>query len=363
MTTQLALHTDSFPASERPVTLELLLARDITPLFVPNYSPGNTQNVPEVLSSHLATVSPILTHSQQFPLVNAHAIERAETIGVYGMAVDEKNHVWFSSNRIHTAYDLDPLFSVAARYNDLDIPNFREIAFHDDQAYILDCGTSSYGALFRYTLPGMNLEKTVPLILSDNYLFSSNSLLFHNDKMIIGSESKCRYGDLRHYVISIFDPQTGRLEHVQLEGITNIFIHGSSLYGLSDRRDIYKRKEPADKENYYLFAFDDALHPTGYVPLDSPLFTSWLEKIYVDRKGNLFRFGSILNKEKDGFDPWLAVFDIHGKRIAAGKLPYSFVSIAFDSDNNLIGLASYKPSRNERDHILCLKYRINYRDQ
>ncbi|MBI5072613.1 hypothetical protein HZA99_02230 [Candidatus Woesearchaeota archaeon] len=90
-----------------------------------------------------------------------------------------------------------------------------------------------------------------------------------------------------------------------------------------------------------------------------PLFTIWQQEIHVDKRGYLYRTGSVYNEEKDTFDSTLAIADIKGRKVVSAPLPFSFSALTFDHEGNLVALLHVSPP-SEREHLIAVKYRIHY---
>jgi hypothetical protein len=384
--------------SSSPVLLELLVARDITPLLDTRVSMDRSRRptcmydeVADILASQpqtpailmdessLVQQDTVLAKPQSFPLLPAHLLPRdLQFIGLYGMNVDPRTgHIWFSSNWLPYIHELDSTFGLVTSYLPEEDPtkliarrkvaNYRRIWFPgeglDHRAYVTDAGSPSYGskatpALHVFGRPGFSHHRQIDLD-SFGRGFSPTHITFHNDRLIVGCTPCGRnVQDLTRYRVISLDPSTYQTEHVDLEGIVHLFSYNGTLYGLSDHRaDDGSRKGILIK--YFLFRFQGGFSPAETVELDLPRLTIHNEELHVDPRGYLFRYGHTIDKTEDTFYPTLTVVDMNGDRLASTRLPFSIPHMCFDQNNNLLALVHHTTEDGSR-RLIGLKYAVHY---
>lgn len=388
MSTPLIKPEETGLVPDLPLSLELLVARDVTlllskerPRILNSNKMKKQQRTFQKIenSSHaLAPVSHALGFHDAFPLIPATLLDdELQWIGVYGIGVDSHtNHTWFSTNYIHFLHELDPTFDLVKAHPNQKYPrawlsptliaNFRQPRFIGDDpthyhAYITDAGNIKSPALHVFRMPGFKYEKTIDLSAVVSACFSPTHIIPYQDRLLIGCVSggrSCR--DLTNYQVLAFDPKTEALEKITIDGVVHLFVHDGTLYGMSDHRNEKGVRWSSTLSKYFLFRFqEEGFSPAEVMELEMPSFTIWQEEMHVDKRGYLYRAGVVYNKETDAFDPTLAIADIKGRKVVSSPLPFSFSALTFDHEGDLIALLHVSPP-SEQEHLVAVKYRIHY---
>ena len=320
---------------QKPISLELLVVRDITEYFSRqrHYDPqkGTTATV-LIKNTNSLTLGPV-------PNVPQDVI----TYGYYGIAADDRGHIWFSSNWDPGIYEVDKNFTFVNRYPSGPISNFREIQFHDEKAYILDEGLPNKGALHIFSYPEFHHEKTIPLDIPPSHI--PTHLCFIGNKIVIGSPPSSNSGWSEEYYITTIGQGISR--QTKMWGLVSLFEHNDTLYGYTDVRGEKGEKNPYGRQ--YILSFNDALISQDPVPLISPMFTRVSDEPFVDNRGTLFR-----REITENFIPSFAFFDLSGRLLQTEKTPFNFADLCFDKENVLTAVINYK------EHLLGVRYRIHY---
>ncbi len=371
-----------------PISLEFMLARELTPIMSRHYSLAAEQRMRErnskanparaIIQKLFSSPAKTSIQLQKNDLVfqeslNSFLVPRSalssdiNLIGVYGMGIDpETNHWWYGTNHLGIIHELDEQFNLVNRYSPKCVVNFRDIAFHHNKAYVADAGCLSEQALHMFALPNFTYEKSI--VLEDGYSFCTpDRIFFDEEKVILGGQSNGRScKKLDTYRIQWVDVHTETVNAIKVEGLHTIFQHENQFYGMTDFRDKADLLKPGYSKSgiRFLTKLDPQYRPTEHVvEIQHPTSTICSgNNIYVDRRGTLFQSGSIYNKQNDTFESHLICSTVEGKLLRIQKLhPTLHIGpMVFNRENNLIVLLHYYPKEDNR--LIAVKYKVVYPD-
>ena len=358
------------------VSLELLLARDITPLL----SVSNPDLPYAKASGEHTFAAPSLDSNLLLP---NEFLPKDITVfvGVMGMTIDQNTgHIWWSYNHGgHYIHEMDALFRHVQSHepkkqepdfflrklrDEEEIPvseNFRDICFTGEgsqyNGFILD----SWGGYFHRSrsavhilqMPGFAYQQTVSLLRNcAEYIVPHNGMLLLCDHDTIGGSGTN---------VSLYDPETNKeIGHFRLEKIGSLFSANGILQGICQESFTYGNSE---KTKYTLVTIDNSGKGIRKKPLATTNFASG--RGYLDRtmlrhpSGILFfaGYGQLANEKN--YERTLEIFAPDGTSLAATHIPYSLHTACFDAEGNLVGLAIVYDEQ-KRVHLMGVKYAVHY---
>lgn len=211
------------------LTLELICARDITPIMSRSYAHWHRNYGRRHEQEKEA--SPLVPDEHGFTTipVRGDLSDEVNLIGVYGMTINSDDHVWFSTNHLGLVHELDEQFKVVQQYDGSPIiHNFRDIRFKGKRAYVTDAGLAGdKGMLHVFSMPGFNHEQTITL--GELHHPSPDGIYFHRDMIVIDAGCSKEVPSIGLFIVN---PSDGSTRHVVLRDVSSVFEHRRRIYAI-----------------------------------------------------------------------------------------------------------------------------------